>query len=430
MNRILNYFLSFLVIAATLFFASCSEDTETPGGPLTVSLEGAENAAPGDTVEITVTVTNGTTGTEATILSNPTGSFVDSDNTATSGESVMFIVPTDAALGDTYTLTASVTSGGSQANDQLVITIAYGTVADVVVKNSDFSILAAALDATGLVDDLQGDGPFTVFAPTDAALEAMGITADNIADVPGLEDILMYHVIPTQILASGLTNETWIETLEGDSIWITNDGTTIMVDGATVSMADITADNGVVHGINQVLLPNNLSAYTAKLLYAPTGDMNSKTFFSSMDGMLYSYNDVTGTADPVSADIDFGYFYGATSGASLISPDEDLWSNPVPAGVGYDMSAWGTRNATEFKTSAMTAAEFDAIMVNQDFTVTSEFDEFGTSPDNPKRVTSLAAGDVIAFKTAGEMYGLIKVVSVAPGAGTTGYIEIEVKVTR
>lgn len=432
MNKFVYYFFFLMATTAIVFLTSCEEDPEMPGGDLSVSLSPSDEvqAAPGDTVEVTVTLSNASTGVEAMVVSDPGGSFVDGDNTAASGESVSFIIPDDAELGVVYTLTASVTDGGAQANAQLDITVGYGTVVDIATKNEDFSILVAALTEAGLVADLQGTGPFTVFAPTNAAFEAIGITADNVADVEGLEDILNYHVIAgTTALSSDLTDDQYIETAEGDSVMISIDGDVVMVDEATVSSADIEAENGVVHVIDQVLLPDNISTFPATLVFPPSGDEASKTFFSTVDGDTYSFNDVVSTTESISPMIDFGYFYGVTTEASFISPDENIWSNPAPTGVGYDMDDWGTRNATEFRTTNLTVADFDAINVNQDFTLAAEY-EVGTAPDNPKRITNLAEGDIIAFSASDDRFGLIKVISITPGAESNDNIEIEVKVTR
>jgi hypothetical protein len=95
----------------------------------------------------------------------------------------------------------------------------------------------------------------------------------------------------------------------------------------------------------------------------------------------------------------------------------------------YDLSNWNTVNSTEFRTTSLAAADFDAIGINEDFTLAGEF-EVGTELDNPSRVTDLAVGDVVAFSTGDDRFGLIKVVSIEPGFNLNDYIEIEVKVTK
>ena len=86
-------------------------------------------------------------------------------------------------------------------------------IIDLAVDNG-FNVLAAALTEAGLIDDLEGTGPFTVFAPTDEAFNSAGITVDNIASVAGLDEILLYHVVSGEILSTDLSSGD-VETLAG-----------------------------------------------------------------------------------------------------------------------------------------------------------------------------------------------------------------------
>ena len=119
--------------------------------------------------------------------------------------------------------------------------------------------LVAALSHAGLVSDLQGDGPFTVFAPTDDAFAAAGIdltTFDTDEENATLSDILLYHVVSGSVSASDVTDGMNAEALNGDdlSFTVSSDGT-VMVNGATVTSADVMASNGVIHVIDTVLMP-------------------------------------------------------------------------------------------------------------------------------------------------------------------------------
>lgn len=141
------------------------------------------------------------------------------------------------------------------------------TVVDIATSDENFSTLVAALDTAGLVETLQGEGPFTVFAPTNAAFEALlgdlGITADELLARDDLADILTYHVVPQKLLAAdvlaavdsaGGTAE--VETVNGEPISVTVDGGNVMINGsATVTTTDLQAGNGVVHVIDAVLVP-------------------------------------------------------------------------------------------------------------------------------------------------------------------------------
>jgi len=126
----------------------------------------------------------------------------------------------------------------------------------------DFTTLAAALEAAGLVETLQGEGPYTVFAPTDAAFEAaltdLGLTADELlADTETLSSILLYHVVEGEVPAEdvvGLDGQS-VPTVNGAEVEITVDGETVMVNDATVTQADVFASNGVIHVIDTVLVP-------------------------------------------------------------------------------------------------------------------------------------------------------------------------------
>lgn len=139
---------------------------------------------------------------------------------------------------------------------------ASNTVVDVALSNPDFSTLVAALKAADLVDALKGPGPFTVFAPTNAAFAALPAgTVDNLLKPENkaqLQAVLKFHVIPAKIESSALAGKklTSPPTLQGGPLAV--DGTKgVVVGGANVTTADVKASNGVVHVIDKVLLPAN-----------------------------------------------------------------------------------------------------------------------------------------------------------------------------
>ncbi|AWN23454.1 hypothetical protein DKM44_09630 [Deinococcus irradiatisoli] len=131
------------------------------------------------------------------------------------------------------------------------------TIAGIVASNPDFSTLLAAVKAAGLVDTLNGDGPFTVFAPTNAAFAK--IPADQLNallnDPAKLKAVLLYHVVSGKVLAADVVTMTSADTVQGSPINIKVDGSTVMVNDATVTATDIMATNGVIHVIDTVLLP-------------------------------------------------------------------------------------------------------------------------------------------------------------------------------
>merc|ERR1719464_191177 len=133
------------------------------------------------------------------------------------------------------------------------------SIVDTAVGSADFTVLVEALAAAGLVDALSGPGPFTVFAPTDAAftalLEALAVTKEELLERTDLATILQYHVTSGNVLSSDLTATQDVTTLTGDSLTVTSDGTTVMAGPASVVIADVDCSNGVIHAIDAVLLP-------------------------------------------------------------------------------------------------------------------------------------------------------------------------------
>jgi transforming growth factor-beta-induced protein len=123
----------------------------------------------------------------------------------------------------------------------------------------NFNTLVAAVKAAGLTETLSGAGPFTVFAPTDtafeAALKALGITAEEALKLPNLGDILKFHVASGKVMSTDLSNGMKVPTLEGSELTVTIDGKTVKIGDATVTQADVEASNGVIHIIDKVLLP-------------------------------------------------------------------------------------------------------------------------------------------------------------------------------
>jgi uncharacterized surface protein with fasciclin (FAS1) repeats len=133
------------------------------------------------------------------------------------------------------------------------------TVVDVIVNSPDHELLEAAVIAASLVDALSADGPFTVFAPTDAAItalaEAFGVTPEILLTLPQLGALLQYHVVAGLALSTDLSDGQEIETLLGENVTVTINADGVFINDAQVTAADILADNGVVHVIDTVLIP-------------------------------------------------------------------------------------------------------------------------------------------------------------------------------
>jgi uncharacterized surface protein with fasciclin (FAS1) repeats len=132
-------------------------------------------------------------------------------------------------------------------------------IVDTAVEAGSFTTLVSAVQAAGLEETLRGEGPYTVFAPTDDAFAAVPQeTLDALlADPQGaLTDVLTYHVVPGKVMSTDLSDGMMVETVNGASLEITvNDDGTVMVGDATVVTADIETANGVIHVIDTVLVP-------------------------------------------------------------------------------------------------------------------------------------------------------------------------------
>lgn len=133
-------------------------------------------------------------------------------------------------------------------------------IVEVADAAGSFTTLLAAAKAAGLAGVLAGDGPFTVFAPTDEAFEALGtdtiqglLKPENKAK---LADILKYHVVPGRVYARGAVAAGSARTLQGDALRVSINEGRVVVNGAGIVMSDVQATNGVVHVIDRVLLPN------------------------------------------------------------------------------------------------------------------------------------------------------------------------------
>jgi len=132
------------------------------------------------------------------------------------------------------------------------------TVVDIIVNSPDHTTLAAAVGAAGLVETLSGDGPFTVFAPTDAAFALLpeGLVATLLEDPTGqLTTILTHHVYAGSALSTDLDDGMMVPTIAGGELEVTIDSTGVYIDNAMVTVANIETSNGVVHVIDAVLIP-------------------------------------------------------------------------------------------------------------------------------------------------------------------------------
>lgn len=130
------------------------------------------------------------------------------------------------------------------------------TIVDIAVEDGRFTTLVAALEAADLVDTLSGEGPFTVFAPTDDAFDALpdGTVEALLNDIPTLTNILTYHVVAGSVPASQVVDLVSAETINGLPVAIYTDGG-VRVNESNVVITDIEGSNGIIHVVDQVILP-------------------------------------------------------------------------------------------------------------------------------------------------------------------------------
>ena len=163
----------------------------------------------------------------------------------------------EAAAPEPAASEAAAIADEAEDTDMAEESAAPGTIVDIAAGAADFSTLVAAATAAGLVDTLNGEGPFTVFAPTDEAFAALPPDLVDALLLPENKDvlakILTYHVVPGTVMAADIADGD-VATVEGQNVTLsTMDGVT--VNGARVIQADIVASNGVVHVIDAVIVP-------------------------------------------------------------------------------------------------------------------------------------------------------------------------------
>ena len=132
-------------------------------------------------------------------------------------------------------------------------------IVDTAVAAGNFKTLAAALGAAGLVDTVSGAGPFTVFAPTDAAFAKLPAgTIENLLKPENkdqLTAILTYHVVQGKVMAADVVKLSEAKTVNGKTLKVKVNGGNVMIDDATVTSTDIAASNGVIHVVDSVMIP-------------------------------------------------------------------------------------------------------------------------------------------------------------------------------
>ncbi|MFM7251469.1 MAG: fasciclin domain-containing protein [Ilumatobacteraceae bacterium] len=164
-----------------------------------------------------------------------------------------------AACGEDGESADTTAAPASSAADTTAPATEEGDIIAVATAAGSFNTLAAALSAAGLVETLQGEGPFTVFAPTDEAFAALPAGLVDALLLPEnieiLKDILLFHVISGSEVTSDMVAAGDVTMASGDAATIVVDGSTITIAGAPISAVDVQASNGVIHVIDAVMVP-------------------------------------------------------------------------------------------------------------------------------------------------------------------------------
>ena len=272
---------------------------------------------------------------------------------------------------------------------------------DVVVPNIDISLSATTSDGTTLVDGgnvSAGDSFSIVISITaEAGFNTLNTSGDVASSTINRNDL---------DIASGTTNA---------EVTLTVSTSNSLGDGSIDFEAVDEEGNTANASFSFVVVSPAAKIQTAVMLYAPLGDSSSQTFYSIANNQTYSLGNVISTSDPVSASIDFGYYYGSSDNAALASPAEYTI---------YDLSAWGSQNATTLAVTTITSAEYlEMVSVSDIETALAGVDV----TDANGTITNLSANDILMFKTVDNVQGLIHVSTITGTDGSDGMIELEMK---
>jgi LPXTG-motif cell wall-anchored protein len=186
------------------------------------------------------------------------------------GESIAFDLSDGVKVNSSTVITADIdaTNGVIHVIDAVLVPASFTlseakpSIVDIATGNSDFSMLVMLLQKADLVGALQGEGPFTVFSPTNAAFEnllaSLDITADELMAQPELAKVLLHHVVSGKVMSTDLSDGLTANSLQEEALTFDlSDG--VMVNNARVTTADVEASNGVVHIIDAILIPDGFT---------------------------------------------------------------------------------------------------------------------------------------------------------------------------
>jgi uncharacterized surface protein with fasciclin (FAS1) repeats len=199
-------------------------------------------------------------GLEAETLQGDSVSFSVMGDAVKINEANIVATDIEASNGVIHVIDAVILPPSAEESSEMQkdTTMMENDIVNTAIEAGGFETLVAALRAAELVDALKGEGPFTVFAPTDEAFAALpeGTLEALLADPSGdLTQILLYHVVPGQVMAADVSDGLEAETLQGASVAFSVMGDAVKIDEANIVATDIEASNGVIHVIDAVILP-------------------------------------------------------------------------------------------------------------------------------------------------------------------------------
>ena len=443
MKKFSSYFLTLLAVAGMLLLTvSCDDDTEEPVEQASLNLSPTSSTnAPGDTLSITVNITqgslelgdlsfdDGTTGGEFQVG----GESVTQSTPVQDGANVVqYILPNDPTLAQTtanpVTISFTLNQPDTTLSGEFQIDVEYASVEQLVTRVPGFQYIAGAITELGL-GSLLGSGGFTIFAPTDEAFAAVG-TPEEVLALPNLQQILFYHVTdPTAGLVESSTlvaaGADTVASAEGSRLFVDAPSATDVTlnESATVTIADLQVGGSIVHVIDAVLDPGYSLQTSTEVLLAGQLNLSGGSFYSVLSNEVYTSSEAeTAENGPT---VDLAYWFTNNSQSIIGGPTDQFIEDAFD---GTDFST--INNNTRFYVDNTVA--FDS--VTSEGTALEQFpaDLFDDNADT--RVTELQVDDIISFEldsaSRGGARGFARVDAISGDQGSNRSITISVKVPR
>lgn len=228
-------------------------------------------------------------------------------------------------------------------------------IVDTAIAAGDFTTLVQAVDAAGLVETLKGEGPFTVFAPTDEAFAALpaGTLESLLADPAALQQVLTYHVLPGRVIAAMINDGGEKATVQGETVKFSVVDRQKLVNDAKIVVKNVLASNGIIHVIDKVILPPSMSGVTAPAAAAdaPAADATTAAEAPAADATAAApaADAMPGEVPTLAGEV-FAEGFNGPMGV-LVDPNGDVWV--IDSGIGGDEAVEGLDFSGQPMTGAM-----------------------------------------------------------------------------